>query len=76
MHSKGTGMETITLNAPDISCGHCVATVEKAVGQIDGVASVKADAETKDVNVTWDDSKTDLNAISAALEEAGYPAQQ
>jgi copper chaperone len=69
-------MQTITLTAPDISCGHCVATVEKAVGQLDGVASVKADADTKDVNVTWDDSKTDLNAIAAALVEAGYPAQQ
>jgi copper chaperone len=69
-------METITLNAPDISCGHCVATVEKAVGSLDGVVAVKADADTKDVNVTWDDSKTDLNAISAVLEEAGYPAQQ
>jgi copper chaperone len=69
-------MQTITLNAPDISCGHCVATVEGALGKVDGVVAVKADAETKDVNVTWDDSKTDLNAIAAALDEAGYPAQQ
>jgi mercuric transport protein len=69
-------MQTITLNAPDISCGHCVATVEKALGDVDGVVAVKADAETKDVNVTWDDDKTDLNAIAAALDEAGYPARQ
>lgn len=69
-------METITLNAPDISCGHCVATVEQAVGAVDGVASVKADESTKNVDVTWDGSKTDLGAISAALEEAGYPARQ
>ncbi len=69
-------MQTITLNAPDISCAHCVASVEQAVGQVDGVAAVKADADSKDVNVTWDDSKTDLNAITAALEEAGYPARQ
>jgi mercuric transport protein len=69
-------MQTITLNAPDMSCGHCVATVEKALGDVDGVVAVKADAETKDVNVTWDDDKTDLNAIAAALDEAGYPARQ
>jgi copper ion binding protein len=69
-------MQTITLNAPDISCDHCVATVEKTLGAVDGVAAVKADAETKDVNVTWDDEKTDLNAVSAALDEAGYPAKQ
>jgi copper ion binding protein len=69
-------METIILNAPDISCGHCVATVEKAVGSIDGVEAVSADAATKDVNVTYNASQTDLSAITAALEEAGYPAKQ
>ena len=69
-------METITLNAPDISCGHCVATVEQAVGTIDGVQAVTADADSKDVNVTYDASQTDVAAIAAALAEAGYPAKQ
>jgi copper chaperone len=68
-------METITLNAPDISCGHCVATVQNAVGQVEGVQSVTADADTKDVNVTYDASQTDVSAITAALEDAGYPAK-
>jgi len=68
-------VETLTLNAPDISCGHCVATVEKAVGQVDGVQSVSADADTKDVNVTYDVGKTDASAIAAVLDEAGYPAK-
>ena len=68
-------METITLNAPDISCGHCVATVQNAVGQVAGVQSVTADADTKDVNVTYDASQTDVSAITAALDDAGYPAK-
>lgn len=68
-------METITLNAPDISCGHCVQSVEQAVGQLDGVQSVSADADSKDVNVTYDAGKTDVSAIAAALDEAGYPAK-
>lgn len=68
-------METITLNAPDISCGHCVATVEQAVGKIDGVQAVSADAASRDVNVTYDASHTDVAAITAALEAAGYPAK-
>ena len=69
-------METITLNAPDISCGHCVATVEQAVGKVGGVQTVSADSGSKDVNVTYDASQTDLSAITAALEEAGYPAKR
>ncbi|HYH11449.1 MAG TPA: heavy-metal-associated domain-containing protein [Thermomicrobiales bacterium] len=69
-------METVTLNAPDISCGHCVATVEEAVGKVNGVQSVTASADSKDVNVTYDASQIDVSAIAAALDEAGYPAKQ
>lgn len=69
-------METVTLNAPDISCGHCVATVENAVGTIDGVQSVSANADSRDVNITYDESKTDVSTITSALEEAGYPAKR
>lgn len=68
-------METITFNAPDISCGHCVATVEQEVGKVDGVQSVTADADSRDVNVSYDASRTDLSAIASALKEAGYPAK-
>jgi copper ion binding protein len=69
-------MKTITLNSPDISCGHCVATVEKAVGTIAGVDAVTADADSKDVTATYDANQTDVSAIAAALEDAGYPAKQ
>ena len=34
-----------------MSCGHCKAAIEKEVGKIDGVTSVVADPETKDVVV-------------------------
>ena len=33
-----TTIERATLTAPDISCGHCVATIEEAVGALDGIA--------------------------------------
>lgn len=67
-------METITLSAPDISCGHCVATVQNAVGKIEGVQDVSASAESKQVEVTFDNGRTDRGAITKALDEAGYPA--
>lgn len=67
-------MESITLTAPDISCDHCVATVQNAVGKIEGVKAVSANAGTKQVDVTFDKSQTDLGAITSALQEAGYPA--
>lgn len=69
-------METITLNAPDISCGHCVATVEEAVGKLEGVQTVSASSDSKDVNVTYDAGQINVSAITAALEDAGYPVQR
>ena len=66
-------IEQMTLTAPDISCGHCVATVEKAVGALDGVQRVEADAATKRVAVTFDPSRLSPARIEAALDEAGSP---
>ena len=67
--------EMITLTAPDISCGHCVATVQTAVGALDGVEGVQADADTKRVEVSFDPARVSRPRIEAALDEAGYPAQ-
>ena len=68
-------METKTLNSPDIHCGHCVMRVKKVVGALTGVSAVDADANTKDVTVTYDPSVVKLEAIKDALAAAGYPAQ-
>lgn len=68
-----TTIQQITLTAPDISCGHCVATVQGAVNALDGVRSVLADAETKRVAIEFDPSRVSLPQIEAALDDAGYP---
>jgi copper chaperone len=67
--------ENITLNAPDISCGHCVSAVQNRLGGLEGVQSVSADAETKNIDLTFDPSKINLEMIKAELDDEGYPAQ-
>ncbi len=69
-------IEQATLTAPDISCGHCVATVKEAVGDLAGVSGVEADADTKRVEVAFDPNRVSLAQIEAALDEAGYPVQK
>ena len=66
--------EHITLSAPDISCGHCVQTVQETVSALPGVESVSASEQTKLVDIVYDPTKLDLVHISDALREAGYPA--
>ena len=69
-------IERATLTAPDISCGHCVATINKAVGAIDGVRAVSADEQTKQVRVEFEPGKVSLAKIEAVLDEEGYPVQK
>jgi copper chaperone len=71
----GENAERITLVAPDISCGHCVAAINRAVGALPGVGSVDASEETKRVTVEYDPSRVALADIEATLDEEGYPVQ-
>lgn len=66
-------IDKVTLVAPDISCGHCVATVKEAVGALPGVASVEADESTKQVVVSFAPGQVSLAQIEGALDKAGYP---
>jgi copper ion binding protein len=68
-------MQSKTFTVPNISCGHCVHTVQMEVGDIPGVKSVKAEQDTKQVVVQWDDPAS-WDQIKAALVEINYaPAE-
>ena len=67
---------TVQLQAPDISCGHCVGAVKNRVAQLDGVESIEASAETKLIDITYDADKLGLDKIQAELADEGYPATE
>ena len=58
------------LQVENMSCGHCVGSVTKAVQAIDPQAQVQIDLASKSVKV---ESSAALGTISAAIVEAGYP---
>jgi Cu+-exporting ATPase len=62
------GMYQLTVE--DMSCGHCVGRVTKAVQGVDAGARVSIDLPTKKVSV---DSDAGLDEIVAAIDAAGYP---
>jgi copper chaperone len=66
-------MSSKTIRVPNISCGHCVMTIEREVGELDGVISVKANESTRQVTVDWNDSDTSWDAIEDLLVEINYP---
>ena len=57
-------------NVPDMTCGHCVATITRAVKAVDPAAEVKADLAGKTVTV---ETNVPAAAVARALEQAGYP---
>jgi len=60
----------IEFEVNNMSCGHCVGSVTKAVKQIDPGAQVQVDLPSKKVSVQ---SNEDRATIAKALTEAGYP---
>ena len=63
-----TDPTTITYSVPEISCGHCKATIEAAVRGLGGITSVEVDVDAKTVTVDGGDD----DAIVTAIEDAGY----
>ncbi|MBM4425313.1 MAG: heavy-metal-associated domain-containing protein [Chloroflexi bacterium] len=68
-------MNTITVKAPAISCGHCVKTIQNEVGELKGVASVVANKDNKLVTINFDDPAT-KEQIEALMAEIGYPVEK
>lgn len=68
--------ETITLTAPDMSCGHCEASVQNRLGALEGVSTVKASAQSKHIDLSYDPSKVTLETIKAELDDEGYPVAE
>jgi copper chaperone len=67
-------MTTKTYHVPGISCGHCVATIERELKMLEGVESVKAEQDSKNVTVQVADDKL-LPEVEQTLVEIGYPAE-
>jgi copper chaperone len=62
-----------TVKVPNISCGHCVMTIEREVGELAGVQSVKADQSGRQVTVAWDEQATSWDEVESLMKEINYP---
>lgn len=60
-----------TLTVTGMSCEHCEKTVSEALLGVEGVTDASADA---DADVATVEGDADVDALVAAVEEAGYEA--
>lgn len=66
-----TVQETV-LSVPDVSCDHCVHTIDGALGALLGVEFVATDIPTKTVRLRYDPGQVSLEKIEAVLDDEGY----
>ncbi|MEO1960682.1 MAG: heavy metal-associated domain-containing protein, partial [Paracoccus sp. (in: a-proteobacteria)] len=72
LHS--TGSRTVTLSAPTIRCGGCVAAIERALVSRPDVDRARANLTLRRISVTPSPAAADLSGILAALDRIGHPA--
>ncbi len=64
--------KTTVLKVQGMTCGHCELSVQEELEELDGVERAKADRETGDVEVAYDESKVGAEQFREAIEEVGY----
>ena len=68
----GAKLEKVALTVEGMSCDHCKNAVEKAVRALPGVLAAEVDLAAKRLQVDFDPTKTSLQDIKAAVDDAGY----
>jgi periplasmic mercuric ion binding protein len=66
--------KTVTLHVSGMTCAACPITVKKALEKVSGVSKIDVQYEKKQVVVTFDDAKTNVDALVKATTNAGYPS--
>ena len=67
-------LKTATLNVQKMDCPMCKITIRKALEKVDGVKKAKVDYDAKTASVTFDSGTTNVEALTQATTNAGYPS--
>ena len=65
---------TVILNVENMYCASCPYIVKQTLSAMPGVTSVEISFEDKTATVTFDDTKVDVNTLTNATTDAGYPS--
>ena len=66
--------QTVTLSVPGMTCSACPLTVKLALNKIPGVSRADVSYEKLQAVVSFDDAKTNVQALTKATADAGYPS--
>lgn len=66
--------QTVTLSVPGMNCATCPITVKKALTKLSGVSKTDVNLDRREAKVRFDDAKTNVEALTRATKDAGYPS--
>jgi len=66
--------QTVTLSVPGMTCASCPITVKHALSKVEGVSKTDVSLDKRQAVVTFDDAKTNVQKLTKATEDAGYPS--
>lgn len=64
--------ERIKING--MNCVHCVAKIETAVSELDGVDKIKVKLKGAEAKIKFDETKIPLDRVLEVISELGYEA--
>lgn len=68
-------LSTVTLKVEGMTCGGCVRTVDSTLSDIDGVEDAQVTLEPPRAKITYDASKVDVDKLTEATGNVGYPSE-
>lgn len=71
---NGNSLTQVEIKVQTIQCNSCVAYVEEALKEVEGVKETKINLESKIAQVSFDPAMTNLAAMERAITMAGYDA--
>ena len=66
--------QAVTLEVQNMSCATCPIVVKKSLERVPGVSGVKVDFDRKTAIVTYDPDKAQVDALTKATQNAGFPS--
>ncbi len=66
--------QTVTLEVSGMTCASCPYIVKQTLAAVEGVTAVEVSFAEKSAVVTYDDSKTEVAALTAATGDMGFPS--
>ena len=68
-------MNQVKYEIPNITCGHCVNSIQVELSKLPGVSGVWANQETKSVEIEFEDPATE-EIIKNLLDSINYPVNK